>query len=184
MKKALVYGRVATRAQLSDQRITKQTVEHLRTIYPKGTRVELVSMDDPYRHIEPGLKAASTKSCSSSGCPRKPLTCASNAIISVSISCTFRGLLSSKVHRAGHDDHISPCHLVQHILHAVLQHADAAFHSSSRVRLLWLSALRACGLIPRPGRARAPVFPIFDAVRQFITLSAVRSFLRFAPNRS
>lgn len=56
MKKVLAYGRVATRAQLSDQRITKQMVEHLRTIYPEGTRVELVSMDDPYRYMEPGLK--------------------------------------------------------------------------------------------------------------------------------
>lgn len=56
MKKVLAYGRVATRAQLTDQRITQQTVEYLRTMYPKGTRVELISMDDPYRHMEPGLK--------------------------------------------------------------------------------------------------------------------------------
>lgn len=31
-------------------------VEHIREEYPKGTRVELVKMDDPYRYMPPGLK--------------------------------------------------------------------------------------------------------------------------------
>ena len=37
---------------------------------------------------------------------------------------------------------------------------------------------------PAGARKNTGIFSIFDAVRQFITLSAVRSFLRFAPNRS
>ena len=56
MKKIGVYGRFATRAQLHDQQISRSTVEHLRELYPMGTRVELVSMDDPYRDMPPGLK--------------------------------------------------------------------------------------------------------------------------------
>jgi len=56
MKKVLAYMRVASRMQLTDRHISRQTVEQLRDIYPAGTRVELVSMDDPYRHLEPGLK--------------------------------------------------------------------------------------------------------------------------------
>lgn len=33
---------------------SKETVERLRKTYPKGTRVELVSMDDPYTKLKPG----------------------------------------------------------------------------------------------------------------------------------
>lgn len=35
---------------------SRETVAHLRTIYPAGTHVELVSMDDPYRNMQPDLK--------------------------------------------------------------------------------------------------------------------------------
>ena len=56
MKKIGVYARVATRAQLRDQQISRWTVEYLQELYPTGTRVELISMDDPYRHMPPGLK--------------------------------------------------------------------------------------------------------------------------------
>lgn len=35
---------------------SREMVERLRAMYPKGTRVELISMDDPYRSMEPGLK--------------------------------------------------------------------------------------------------------------------------------
>ena len=31
-------------------------VERVKREYPKGTRVELVSMDDPYTHIPPGTQ--------------------------------------------------------------------------------------------------------------------------------
>lgn len=30
--------------------------EHIKNRYPKGTRIELISMDDPYAPIEPGTK--------------------------------------------------------------------------------------------------------------------------------
>lgn len=33
---------------------SKETVERLRRTYPKGTRVELVSMSDPYTKLKPG----------------------------------------------------------------------------------------------------------------------------------
>ncbi len=33
---------------------SKEAVEHLRKSYPKGTRVELVRMNDPYTNLEPG----------------------------------------------------------------------------------------------------------------------------------
>ena len=33
---------------------SRETVEVLRQQYPKGTRVELVSMDDPYSKLNPG----------------------------------------------------------------------------------------------------------------------------------
>lgn len=33
---------------------TKETVEDLRKQYPKGCRVELVSMNDPYTKLKPG----------------------------------------------------------------------------------------------------------------------------------
>lgn len=29
-------------------------VEHIRESYPKGTRVELIQMDDPYTHLKKG----------------------------------------------------------------------------------------------------------------------------------
>ena len=32
----------------------RETIECLRKRYPKGTRVELVSMDDPYGKLKPG----------------------------------------------------------------------------------------------------------------------------------
>ena len=32
----------------------KEIVEAVRARYPKGTRVELVSMDDPYSRLKPG----------------------------------------------------------------------------------------------------------------------------------
>lgn len=32
----------------------RQTVERLRHLYPKGTRVELVQMNDPYTKLKPG----------------------------------------------------------------------------------------------------------------------------------
>lgn len=35
---------------------SRELVEHIRTLYPKGCRVELISMDDPYRQMPPGLK--------------------------------------------------------------------------------------------------------------------------------
>ena len=35
--------------------IKKEQLEALREKYPKGCRVELVKMDDPYREMPPGL---------------------------------------------------------------------------------------------------------------------------------
>ncbi len=35
---------------------SSRTVEMLRRQYPEGTRVELVSMDDPYTRLKPGDK--------------------------------------------------------------------------------------------------------------------------------
>jgi hypothetical protein len=35
---------------------SSQTVQCLRTQYPKGTRVELIQMNDPYSKLEPGDK--------------------------------------------------------------------------------------------------------------------------------
>lgn len=32
----------------------RETVERVRKIYPKGCRVELISMDDPYSRLSPG----------------------------------------------------------------------------------------------------------------------------------
>ena len=29
-------------------------IAHLRDLYPKGTRVELISMNDPYTNLKPG----------------------------------------------------------------------------------------------------------------------------------
>lgn len=33
---------------------SRETVERVRKIYPKGCRVKLVSMDDPYSGLKPG----------------------------------------------------------------------------------------------------------------------------------
>ena len=33
---------------------SRETVERLRQMYPKGTRVELISMNDPYTKLRPG----------------------------------------------------------------------------------------------------------------------------------
>ena len=38
----------------------KQIVERLKKEYPKGTRVELVRMEDPYRKLESGEKGTVT----------------------------------------------------------------------------------------------------------------------------
>lgn len=35
---------------------SEKTVELVRKMYPKGTRVELVQMDDPYASLKPGDK--------------------------------------------------------------------------------------------------------------------------------
>ena len=40
---------------------SRETVERLRQMYPKGTRVELVSMNDPYTKLQPGERG--TVSC-------------------------------------------------------------------------------------------------------------------------
>ena len=34
----------------------QETVERVRKMYPKGTRVELIRMDDPYSRLKPGDK--------------------------------------------------------------------------------------------------------------------------------
>lgn len=36
--------------------MNRELLKELRATYPAGTRVELLSMDDPYRYMEPGLK--------------------------------------------------------------------------------------------------------------------------------
>lgn len=35
---------------------SRETVEKMREQYPEGTKVELISMNDPYRDMPPGLK--------------------------------------------------------------------------------------------------------------------------------
>ncbi len=35
---------------------SEEIVERIRAEYPAGTRVELISMNDPYRDMPPGLK--------------------------------------------------------------------------------------------------------------------------------
>ena len=40
--------------------IKKEELEALREKYPKGCRVELIKMDDPYREMPPGLKGVVT----------------------------------------------------------------------------------------------------------------------------
>lgn len=41
---------------MRDANISKSTLNRLKEIYPTGTRVELVYMDDPYTKLTPGLK--------------------------------------------------------------------------------------------------------------------------------
>lgn len=38
----------------------KEIVEHIRAQYPKGTRVELIHMDDPYSKLKPGDRGTVT----------------------------------------------------------------------------------------------------------------------------
>ena len=40
--------------------IKKEELEALREKYPKGCRVELVKMDDPYREMTPGMQGVVT----------------------------------------------------------------------------------------------------------------------------
>lgn len=35
---------------------SRETVEKIRKLYPAGTRVELIRMDDPYARLKPGDK--------------------------------------------------------------------------------------------------------------------------------
>lgn len=35
---------------------SRETVQRVRKMYPKGTRVELIQMDDPYTTLKPGNK--------------------------------------------------------------------------------------------------------------------------------
>ncbi len=35
---------------------SREAVERVRKMYPKGTRVELIHMDDPYSRLKPGDK--------------------------------------------------------------------------------------------------------------------------------
>lgn len=35
---------------------SRETVERVRKMYPEGTRVELIHMDDPYGRLKPGDK--------------------------------------------------------------------------------------------------------------------------------
>ena len=35
---------------------SRETVEKIRKLYPAGTRVELIRMDDPYTRLKPGDK--------------------------------------------------------------------------------------------------------------------------------
>lgn len=36
----------------------RKTVEKIKVEFPEGTRVELIELNDPYRHLEPGLKGS------------------------------------------------------------------------------------------------------------------------------
>ena len=40
--------------------IRKEELDALRERYPKGCRVELVKMDDPYREMPPGMRGVVT----------------------------------------------------------------------------------------------------------------------------
>ena len=33
---------------------SRETVERVRKMYPKGTRIELIQMEDPYSRLKPG----------------------------------------------------------------------------------------------------------------------------------
>lgn len=41
---------------MRDREISERELERLKKVYPAGTRVELVHMDDPYTKLTPGLK--------------------------------------------------------------------------------------------------------------------------------
>lgn len=41
---------------MKNKDISERKLEYLKKIYPKGTRVELVYMNDPYTKLTPGLK--------------------------------------------------------------------------------------------------------------------------------
>ena len=41
---------------MRDTNISESALSRLKEIYPTGTRVELVYMDDPYTKLTPGLK--------------------------------------------------------------------------------------------------------------------------------
>lgn len=41
---------------MRDREISERELEYLKKVYPAGTRVELVHMDDPYTKLKPGLK--------------------------------------------------------------------------------------------------------------------------------
>ncbi len=42
------------------KQISKEQIEHLRSYYSPGTRVELISMNDPYTKLSPGDKGTIT----------------------------------------------------------------------------------------------------------------------------
>ncbi len=54
----------------------KEIVEAVRARYPKGTRVELVSMDDPYSKLKPGDRGT-VKSVDDTGTVFVSLDCGS-----------------------------------------------------------------------------------------------------------
>jgi hypothetical protein len=41
---------------MNDWAMTEMMVESYKKKYPKGTRIELISMEDPYAPIEPGTQ--------------------------------------------------------------------------------------------------------------------------------
>ena len=45
---------------MADRLPSKETVERLRERYPAGTRIELVSMEDPYSKLKPGDRGSVT----------------------------------------------------------------------------------------------------------------------------
>ncbi len=64
--KVAVYCRVGTANQLKAQFPKKEEVERLRRQYPAGTRIRLVSTDDPYTKAVPG-DAATVKGVDDAG---------------------------------------------------------------------------------------------------------------------